>query len=230
VEAIILVGGLGTRLKDVLRDIPKSMALLNNQPFLNYIFNYLNKNNIRKAILATGYLHDKIRDYYGNSYKDIKIEYSVESKPLGTGGAIKKALGKACSENVLIMNGDTFFDVNIAEMMVVHQSNHADLTMALKPMNNILRYGIVKIDNSRVISFEEKKKKDHGYINGGVYLAKKNLFDRFDLPDKFSFEEDFLKKFTLKLEIHAFISDTYFIDIGLPEDYQKAQKELRSHE
>lgn len=229
-EAIILAGGLGTRLRHVIADIPKAMALLNNQPFLNYIFNYLDKNNIKKAILATGHLHHKIEEYYGNSYQNIEIEYSIESEPLGTGGAIKKALGKASSETVLIMNGDTFFDLNITDMFLVHKNTNADMTIALKPMHNISRYGIVKIENAKVVGFEEKKKEEFGYINGGVYLAKKNLFDKLDLPNKFSFEKDFLKKLVSQLKIYAFISDTYFIDIGIPEDYEKAQEEMKNYE
>jgi len=229
-QAIILAGGLGTRLRNVVPDIPKVMASVNNQPFLNYLLNFLSKNNIKNVILATGYLHHKLEAYYRTSYKNIKIDYSVENKLLGTGGAIKKAFGKVSLEDVLIMNGDSFFEVNIGEMFIMHKNSTSDLTMALKPMYNISRYGSVKIDNTKVISFEEKKKQKFGYINGGVYLANKFLFDKFELPDKFSFEEDFLKRFTSKLEIYAFISDTYFIDMGIPEDYEKAQNEMMNYE
>ncbi|MFQ5769743.1 MAG: nucleotidyltransferase family protein [bacterium] len=229
-EAIILAGGYGTRLKAAIADIPKSIAMVNRQPFLNYLLNYLSNFNIQKVILATGHLHHKIESLYGKSYKNIKIEYSIEKELLGTGGGIKQAVRKVSSEHILILNGDTFFNVNLDDMLAIHESNKADLTIALKPMYNISRYGSVKIEGTHVKSFEEKKRVKFGYINGGVYLSTIHLFDAFDLPEKFSIEEDFLKKFTSQLNIHACISDAYFIDIGIPEDYQKAQIEMRAYE
>lgn len=229
-EAIILAGGFGTRLQATVSDVPKSLALINDQPFLNFLFSFLIKYKIKRAILATGYLHHKIEEFYGNSYKDLEIEYSVEQEPLGTGGGIKQAFAKLSSDNVLIMNGDTYFNVNIQAMLKVHTENDADLTIALKPLYNISRYGVVKVEETRVKRFEEKKQVDFGYINGGVYIAKKELFKGFELPERFSLEEDFLKKFTSDLQLHCFISDTYFIDIGIPEDYYRAQSELKKYE
>jgi len=229
-EAIILAGGLGTRLRTAVADRPKVMAEINGQPFLNYLFNYLSWNNVNRVVLATGYLHEKIEAYYGSAYKKIKIEYSKEEAPLGTGGAIKFALTRMAAEGVLILNGDTFFDININALTAMHKKSNADLTMALKAMRHISRYGIVKTQGTRVVQFEEKKQVEEGFINAGFYLARKNLFGRFDLPDTFSLEEDFLKKHVASLEIHAYTSDAYFIDIGVPEDYQRAQTELREYE
>jgi D-glycero-alpha-D-manno-heptose 1-phosphate guanylyltransferase len=229
-EAIILAGGLGTRLRAAVADRPKVMAEINGQPFLNYLFNYLSWNNVSRVILATGYLHEKIEDCYGSAYKKIKIEYTKEESPLGTGGAIKFALKRMALENVLILNGDTFFDINLNGLAALHEKSNADLTMALKAMRHISRYGSVKIQGTRVVNFEEKKQVEEGYINAGFYIARKNLFGRFDLPDRFSFEEDFLKKHVASLEVHAYTSDAYFIDIGVPEDYQRAQTELQEYE
>ncbi len=230
VEAIILAGGLGKRLRAAVKKSPKPMALVNEQPFLSYVLNFLLRNNIPKVILAIGYMHEKIEAFYGSSYKELQIEYSVEEKPLGTGGALKQAFSKISSQEILIMNGDTFFDVNIEAMFETHKKTEADLTIALKPMHYISRYGIVNIEGTQIKRFEEKKKVDFGYINAGVYISRNTLFDAFDLPETFSFEEDFLKKYTSELNMHAHISDTYFIDIGVPEDYRRAQTEMKSYE
>lgn len=206
------------------------MAPVNGRPFLTYILTYLHRSKTGHVILATGYLHHKIEEYYRDNFRGIPLSYSVEAEPLGTGGALKVAFKKATSEDVLVMNGDTFFDVSLKEIREVHRENSADLTIALKPMHDISRYGAVQFAGTRITSFKEKQRMEFGYINGGIYLAKKNLFETFDLPNKFSFEEDFLKKFTADLNMQAFISDSYFIDIGVPEDYQRAQKEMQAYE
>ena len=229
-DAIILAGGFGTRLRKVVADVPKPMAMINEKPFLNYLLHYLAKQGVQRVVLATGYLHDQIETFYNNCFNKIKIDYSVEKEPLGTGGAIKQALSKTTTKYVLIINGDTFFDLNIADMMHLHEQSAADLTIALRPMKEVSRYGTVEVEGSRVKSFEEKTALDYGYINGGVYIANRNLFDGFNLVEKFSFENGFLKKFTSKLVISGYVSDAYFIDIGIPEDYQRAQSELTAYE
>ncbi|MFQ5604012.1 MAG: nucleotidyltransferase family protein [bacterium] len=229
-DTIILAGGLGTRLQTAVADLPKPLAPVNGQPFLNYLLNHLRRAGIKRVVLATGHLHHKIEDYYGTSYHDLEIDYSMESEPLGTGGGIRKALTQTTTDEVLILNGDSFFDFDLQTIWRVHKLQQADLTIALKPMQNIARYGIVRTESSRVISFEEKKPVEFGYINTGVYLAQKNLFDGFNLPQNFSIEADFLKKYTRELQIHACISNAYFIDIGIPEDYEKAQIEMRRYE
>lgn len=229
-EAIVLAGGLGTRLRSQVADRPKVMAEINNQPFLNYLLNYLISHGIRRAVLATGYLHEFIENYYGRQYKQLHIDYSIEPQPLGTGGAVKLALTKISTADVLILNGDTFFDINPDAMFALHKKDNADITIALKAMRHISRYGIVRIQGTRVISFDEKKKVEEGYINAGVYLVKTSLLASMNLPERFSFEEDLLKKFTSQLNIHAYLSDAYFIDIGIPEDYQRAQTELSEYE
>jgi len=230
VEAIVLAGGLGTRLRSKVADRPKVMAEINKQPFLSYLLNYLSSNHVKRVVLATGYLHEQIEQFYGGKFKGLQIDYSVEEQPLGTGGAIKLALGKVGGDQVLILNGDTFFDINIDALLALHKKDVADITIALKAMRHISRYGIVKIQGTRVVNFEEKQMVDEGFINAGIYVAKKSLFDTLQLPDKFSLEEDFLKKFTAQLNMHAYISDAYFIDIGIPEDYQRAQTELGDYE
>ncbi|MFQ5651454.1 MAG: nucleotidyltransferase family protein [bacterium] len=226
-DAIILAGGLGTRLRHAVDDLPKPMAPVCGRPFLDYLLDYALRWQVERAILATGYLHQTIEAHYGNSYKNLAIAYSVEREPLGTGGCIQLACRQARSEHVFILNGDTFFDVDLGKMMQGHLATDADMTIALKPMHDVARYGVVRFEGSRITRFEEKKKVDFGHINGGVYVARKTLFEGLSLPDKFSLEEDVLRKFVQTLNLQCFLSDTYFIDIGIPEDYYRAQDELK---
>lgn len=225
-EAVILAGGLGTRLRSVLHDLPKPMAPIGDKPFLTYILAYLHRQRVTRAIVSAGYMHEKIEEYFGNSFQTLALDYSVESEPLGTGGAIKKAFKQVMDNDVLIINGDTFFDVNIFALYEKHIVTNADLTLALKPMSNFDRYGCVVTSADKVLAFKEKKHKQRGLINGGIYIAKSDLFNRFVLSQKFSFELDFMQQYINELSITSYISDTYFIDIGIPEDYQRAKSEL----
>ncbi|EHC3424761.1 nucleotidyltransferase family protein [Campylobacter jejuni] len=213
-QAIILCGGLGTRLKSVIKDIPKPMAPINNKPFLEFIFEYLKKQGVKEVILAVSYKYEVIQEYFKDEFLDIKIKYSIEKEPLGTGGAIKEAL-KFIKNEAYVLNGDTFFDIDLTKLKL----NGNRICLALKQMNDFDRYGTVNVDEQcLVISFEEKVFKKQGLINGGIYLLKKDIFNEFDLEKKFSFEE-FLQENYKKLKARAEIFDNYFIDIGIPEDY-----------
>jgi len=222
-EAIILAGGFGTRLSHIVSDVPKPMAPVNGRPFLEYIFDYLVQNKVEHIVLAIGYKGEIIQDYFGNSYRGLEITYSVEDTPLGTGGAIKKAI-KCCKESdVFIINGDTYFDVDLFEMKDFHKSKNSNLTIAVKLMSNFDRYGSVVINNDRIIKFEEKKKTLEGKINGGIYLINQCIFKSV-LETSFSFEQRVLENGCY--DIYAYNSEGYFIDIGIPEDYEKAQKDF----
>jgi D-glycero-alpha-D-manno-heptose 1-phosphate guanylyltransferase len=225
-EAIVLAGGFGTRLRQVITDVPKPMAPIGERPFLSYIFDYLKEEGITRIILSTGYKHEVIFNYFKHSYNNIHIDYSIENEPLGTGGAIKKALELCEQKHIYILNGDTYFNISFKKVQDFHHSNDSKLTLALKPMRKFDRYGTVEMKETRVIKFNEKKYMMHGNINGGVYLINSDLLHNIELPEKFSFEVDFLEKQLDKLEIHGLIFDNYFIDIGIPEDYQRAQSEL----
>lgn len=223
-EAIILAGGFGTRLNHIVSSVPKPMAPVNDRPFLVYILDYLAKHNFKKIILAVGYKSECIKDYFKNSYKNMEIIYSNEDVPLGTGGAIKKAISKCESEKIFIFNGDTFFDVDLKEMDKINRELESDITIAVKQMFNYDRYGSVFLNEYReVIKFSEKKHTEKGFINGGVYLIDKAIFNNI-YEDSFSFESDILE--SLKYKISAFESEGYFIDIGIPDDYEKAQKDF----
>ncbi|EKO8559290.1 D-glycero-D-manno-heptose 1-phosphate guanosyltransferase [Campylobacter jejuni] len=213
-QAIILCGGLGTRLKSVIKDIPKPMAPINDKPFLEFIFEHLKKQGIKEVILAVSYKYEVIQEYFKDEFLSIKIKYSIEKEPLGTGGAIKEAL-KFIKNEAYVLNGDTFFGIDLSKLKL----NGSKICLALKQMNDFDRYGTVNVDEQcLVISFEEKVFKKQGLINGGIYLLKKDIFDKFDLEKKFSFEE-FLQENYIKLKARAEIFDDYFIDIGVPEDY-----------
>jgi len=225
-EAIVLAGGLGTRLRSVVSDLPKPMAPIGDKPFLEYILKYLQKNDITKVILSVGYKWETIKEYFGDKFENIELIYSVEDEPLGTGGAIKKAMNEVRDEQVYIINGDTFFDVDLKSLDLKDKSK---LILSLKHMINFDRYGCVEADdNNFVIAFTKKGYRVSGNINGGIYLASKDIFNEYDLDEKFSFEE-FMQENFKKLQISSAIFDNYFIDIGIPEDYEKAQSEIRHH-
>ncbi|EAJ9149568.1 D-glycero-D-manno-heptose 1-phosphate guanosyltransferase [Campylobacter coli] len=214
-QAIVLAGGLGTRLRSVVQDLPKPMAPISGKPFLAFVLEYLKKQGITEIILSVSYKYELIQEYFKNEFYGIKIYYNIEEELLGTGGAIKDAL-KFVKNEVYVLNGDTFFDIDLKKLVL----SNSKICIALKQMQNFDRYGTVNIDkHGFVISFKEKVFKKRGLINGGIYLIKKDIFDEFNLEEKFSFEE-FLQKNYRNLNAKAKIFYDYFIDIGIPEDYK----------
>jgi D-glycero-alpha-D-manno-heptose 1-phosphate guanylyltransferase len=228
-EVIILAGGLGTRLRSVVADLPKCMAPVAGNPFLYYVIKHLQKSGIDKFIFSVGYKNERILNYIEKEFSDIDYTFSIEEEPLGTGGAIKFALEKATGENILVCNGDTLFKINIAELNNLHLKNNADCTLSLKPIHNFDRYGVVELNNEGlIISFKEKQFYTSGLINGGVYALNTKKFSKYYFPEKFSFEKDYLEKFVIEKKMYGLTQDEYFIDIGIPEDYERAQEELKA--
>lgn len=225
-EAIILAGGLGTRLQSVIKDIPKPMAPVGEKPFLEYLLSYLKSYGINHTILSVGYHWEFIKEYFGDTYETMKLSYAVENEPMGTGGGIRLALEKMTGEHVFILNGDTFFQVNLNDLSEFYFAHEADLCMTVKRKQDFSRYGTVELDVCKVIGFKEKMAVKTGMINGGVYITKRTVFHNLNLPKKFSFESDFLERHLETLKICAMRSSEYFIDIGVPQDYEKAGKEL----
>lgn len=240
-DAIVLVGGLGTRLRSMIADVPKPMAPVGTVPFLDIVLEKLLAHSvIDRVVLAVGYKREVVQNYFGDRAYNRKVVYAVENSPLGTGGGIMNALAHTRSQEVLVLNGDTLFDVDIHAMVESHRQQRADLTLALKPMQDFSRYGTVRLESNddigaggrtnggRIVGFEEKQYRREGLINGGVYLLNQTLFDGLPkpLPHQFSFETDFLEVYLNQLNIYGFESSGYFIDIGIPEDYQRAQHEL----
>lgn len=232
-EAIILCGGKGTRLKEVVNDVPKPLAPIDGIPFLSILMKYLKAQGIERVILATGYMHEKIENLYGNCYEGMEIVYSIEHNPLGTGGAIANALRKIMNENVLVLNGDSVIKFQLNEIKKQFDEikkqfseikNHS--LLILKPMERVERYGAVKTFENRVTAFEEKSFKEQCLINTGVYILNKEIFSDKAENEVFSFEKDFLEKEVEKGSLFGMECKGFFIDIGVPEDYVAAQNNL----
>lgn len=212
----MLCGGLGTRLKSVIKDIPKPMAPIKDKPFLEFIFKYLKEQGIKEVILAVSYKYEVIKEYFKDEFLGIKITYSIEKEPLGTGGAIREALEFVKNE-AYVLNGDTFFNINLTKLKL----SGSQICLALKQMQDFDRYGTVELYSENYIKlFKEKEFTKQGLINGGIYLLSKDIFKGFTLQEKFSFEE-FLQQNHKNLKARAEIFDDYFIDIGVPEDYYR---------
>ena len=230
-EAIILAGGLGTRLRSKVEALPKSMAPINNIPFLAYQMSYLSRFDIKKVYLAVGYLSETIVKYFGSRYKNIELVYVHEDTPLGTGGAIVQALKETTTNEILVCNGDTMFDVDLKAFYSSFYSSNSDFQMALKPMEKFDRYGIVNINSdNKVVGFEEKHYVEEGLINGGLYLINKSKVLSIEFPTKFSFETEFLETKYKDMCFGGFVSQGYFLDIGIPTDYDKAQVDFKAFE
>jgi D-glycero-alpha-D-manno-heptose 1-phosphate guanylyltransferase len=227
-ECIILAGGFGTRLQSVVNDVPKSMAIVAGKPFLYHLFDYLEKEGFDHIILSLGYKAEVIIQWLELQNRRFGISYVIEDIPLGTGGAIKYAFSRIESEKAFVVNGDTFYDVDTNAMMSLHIEKRADISIALKPMTDFDRYGSVTIDNEkRIISFNEKQYCKEGLINGGIYIIDNSVFKEVSLPQKFSFEKEIMESHIQDLKIYGFEQDSYFIDIGIPVDFEKANRDFQ---
>nr|WP_294795887.1 nucleotidyltransferase family protein [uncultured Mucilaginibacter sp.] len=221
-EVIILAGGLGTRLREVVKDVPKPMAPINGKPFLEHLLNWLLAYPVKKIVFSVGYKAEVIQDYFGNSYGNINLSYSIEDNPLGTGGAIKHAMKDIADEQVLIVNGDTYFPIDINRLYADQAETKGEITLAVTEMKQFDRYGSINMEGNNIESFNEKQYKDSGIINGGIYLINRSFFNSLDLPEVFSFEKEILERYAGAGKLKGVIFDDSFIDIGVPEDYNKA--------
>jgi D-glycero-alpha-D-manno-heptose 1-phosphate guanylyltransferase len=223
-ECIILAGGLGTRLQGVIGAMPKCMAVVAKQPFLFHVFQYLSTQKCTRVVLSLGYKHEFVLDWLHQNDWSFEIDYVIEDEPLGTGGGINLALTKCKEENVFVLNGDTMFRVDLEAMLDFHLQKKSTTTLALKSLSNFERYGVVITDKHQlIVSFEEKKFYSTGIINGGVYIINRALFSEKKLPNQYSFEKDYLEKHISSKQFYGFMSKSYFIDIGIPLDYEQAQ-------
>ncbi|WP_029904124.1 nucleotidyltransferase family protein [Prevotella sp. 10(H)] len=226
-ECVILAGGFGTRLQTVVKDVPKCMAEVAGRPFLSYLFDYAVEQEFDHIILSLGYKSDVVIQWLDNQNAPFKISYVVEEYPLGTGGAIKLAFEEVTGKDAFVINGDTFFDIDSNSLMEFHKSKNADISLALKPMADFDRYGSVDLDKcGRIMHFNEKQYQKEGLINGGVYIISKDIFSKLNLPEKFSFEKDVMESHIEDINIYGCIQDNYFIDIGIPSDFEKANKDF----
>ena len=220
-EAIILAGGFGTRLAHVVPDLCKPMAPVAGWPFLRYVLNQLDSAGFGHVVIADGYRREQIENYFMGTYRGLQIDYSPEDEPLLTGGAVKKALTACSNDRVFVLNGDTWFDVDFSAMEAAAGGNPVAV-LAAKHMHDFDRYGTLDVAPSGLIhAFREKAPCEEGLINGGVYLLRHDALD--SMPPKFSLETEFYQKVVDKNCLSAVECVGSFIDIGVPEDYWRAQ-------
>ena len=235
-EAILLCGGLGTRLRSVVSDRPKPMADIAGKPFLHYLVRMLSEKGVERFVFALGYMGEQIEAYFqdGREY-GISIVYSYEESPLGTGGAIRNAISKMQEEVVLILNADTYFDTDYRSLFQEQSRKCADMTIASREIEDVSRYGaILKDTDGRILRWNEKQSGSgettprRGEINGGIYVMKRSLIEKIP-AGKQSLENDCIPVWLSRsVSIHALPSDGYFMDIGVPEDYRRFQADVQS--
>lgn len=226
-EAIVLAGGLGTRLRAEVRDLPKCMAKIAGRPFLEYQLDYLIHQGIRRVILSVGYLAEAVEQHFGDAYHECTIGYARETSPLGTGGAIRHAMEQVTGSQVAVLNGDSVFLADLQIQYQYHLEAGADTTLALHSMTHPDRYGTVELDpTGRITRFLEKQMLAEGLINTGVYVFDVARFREKQLPEKFSIEKDYFEALVRQYPFAGFPTEGYFLDIGIPEDYHRACQEL----
>ena len=222
--AIILVGGLGTRLGNLTKITPKPLLKINGIPFINYLLRSLKDHGFKNIVTCACYKSDLIKKHCGNGIKwDINISYSIEQIPLGTGGAIITATRDLDSDYYLVLNGDTFFNCSLTDFLISHKQKNCDASICLKKLNDISRYGTVKINKKGVIEkFIEKGKSGYGIINSGIYIFNKSVLQDYQTQKTYSLEYDILPSLmTSKICGHVF--DGTFIDIGTNKSFKEAQ-------
>ena len=226
-ECIVLAGGMGTRLRSAVPDLPKCMAPVAGQPFLSWLLDDLEEAGINHIILSLGFRHEAVEDWVAARNNRARIDCVVEKEPLGTGGGVRLALQQAQEPDVFILNGDTYFSVDYAAMLSFHRKMGQRATLALKPMRHFDRYGEVCCGADGLIdAFREKQPCAEGLINGGVYLLQCDALAA--MPEKFSLEKDFFEPLAQQRALAGFRSEGYFIDIGIPADYERAQRDFAS--
>ncbi|CAN2039950.1 D-glycero-alpha-D-manno-heptose 1-phosphate guanylyltransferase [Candidatus Magnetomoraceae bacterium gMMP-15] len=224
ITAIILAGGLGTRLRSVVADRPKVMAEVHGKPFLVYLMDQISAAGLRHIVLCTGYLGEQIQAQFGKKYKQLHLTYSQEKKTLGTAGALSLGLDLFESDPVLVMNGDSFCEVDLREFIIYHHEKSADASLILTRVPDTRRYGRVLLNKDGLINkFEEKNcKKGSGWINAGIYMISHKILRSLPKGEFISLEQDVLPNLVGK-GVYGFQSTGHFIDIGIPESYAEAE-------
>nr|CCF78712.1 D-glycero-D-manno-heptose 1-phosphate guanosyltransferase [Rubrivivax gelatinosus S1] len=222
-QAIVLAGGLGTRLRSAVPDLPKPMAPVAGRPFLAWILDRLVDAGFELAVLAVGYRHEAIVEHFGQRWRGLDLRYSVEREPLGTGGAIRLAASCTAARPVFVLNGDTFLQLDYAAMAAAHADGAERLSVAACPVDDVMRYGALLVEDGHVRGFREKGEHGPGLINAGTYLLGDEVLARIPAGRTFSLEQELLVPEIATLRPAAFVSRGLFIDIGVPEDWARAQ-------
>lgn len=224
-EAIVLAGGFGTRLREVVPDLPKPMAPIAGRPFLEILLGSLARKGFTRVVLSLGFMAEKIIAHFGNDYLGMDLVYEVESQPLGTGGAIRAALARCVADHVFVFNGDTYLDLEVEDLEGLWQSAHRPV-IVVREVPDTARFGRVEMCDGRVNAFIEKGKSGPGLINAGCYVLPKRALDSFLLGQPFSLETEYFVKYLQRIQFDGFVTHGRFIDIGVPNEYALAQTEL----
>lgn len=222
-EAIVLVGGLGTRLRAVVPDLPKPLAPVAGRPFLAWVMDQLAGNGIRHVVLATGYMSDVVEAAIGASWRGMQVEYSVEQHALGTGGAVRQACQRLRGNAVHVLNGDTYLDYSAAGIADAVSESGANIGVALARVDDVARYGAVECDSGRITRFREKGGSGPGYVNAGCYFLGSKAIAALPQLEAYSFETEVLVPMTAAGSVCGYADTRGFIDIGVPDDYLRAQ-------
>jgi D-glycero-alpha-D-manno-heptose 1-phosphate guanylyltransferase len=223
-EAIVLAGGFGTRLRPIVEGLPKPLAPVAGRPFLAILLEYLSRQGFTSVVLSVGYKHELVQSAFGNAFAGISIRYAVEDEPLGTGGAIRLAARQCSGSEVFVLNGDSYVELEFGAMRAAHRALHSRLSVCTVRVVDVERYGTVLVSGDRIAGFAANGKTGPGQINAGVYLLAGDLLEDMGLPEAFSFERDVLAARLDELRPMAFPTSGMFIDIGVPADYARAQR------
>ena len=202
------------------------MAPVGGRPFLEYVLDRLVDGGLRNVILSVGYRAETIEEHFGSSYRSIALRYSKEEFSLGTGGAIVLALKGEDPSPVLVLNGDTLAEIDYGALAAWSDTLDSSVGVVLCQVPDVSRYGSVVLAGDRVVEFQEKGKEGPGLVNAGIYVIHPNIFSHYKVGEIFSFEIDFLQRYCSELQLRSYVTNGYFIDIGTPEDYDRAQREL----
>lgn len=224
-EAIVLAGGFGTRLREVVPDLPKPMAPVAGRPFLEILLAMLARKGFTRIVLSLGFMSEKIIKHFGESYLGIELVYEVESQPLGTGGAIRAALARCVNDHVFIFNGDTYLDIEAVALERLWLASRHPI-IVVRDVLDTARFGRVDMHEGRITAFREKGMSGFGLINAGCYVLPKNALEGFPLGQSFSLETEYFIPNLQRIWFDGFVTNGRFIDIGVPDDYALAQTEL----
>jgi D-glycero-alpha-D-manno-heptose 1-phosphate guanylyltransferase len=224
-DAIVLAGGFGTRLRDVVPDLPKPMAPVAGKPFLEILLRQLSDKGFRRIVLSVGFMSETIVGHFGSRFMNLELDYVVETAPLGTGGAVRYALEKAADDHVFVMNGDTYLDLEADQVEALWRANGRPIIVG-RPVPDAARYGRLLVEDGQVRGFAEKGAGGPGLINAGCYIFNRGQLNSFPLLQPFSLESDYFLNAVAETPFDLFVSSGHFIDIGVPEDYARAQIEL----
>lgn len=230
-QAVLLAGGLGTRLRSVVNDRPKPMALIGDKPFMEYVVLELTRQGVTEIIFAVGYKGSMVEEYFKDGTQwGIQVSYAYEEELLGTAGAIKNAGSKVTEDRFLVLNADTFYQIDYSRLTSLSTERNLDMALVLREVSDASRYGQAVLEDGWLKAFNEKtEEKRKGTINGGIYYLKRELLD--EIPEgKVSLEQDMIPKWLSEgKKLGGFVSDGYFIDIGIPEDYYRFGEDVKKH-